>query len=135
VKPALGRNLGTLLGGPVAKPVPESPSAQPQLPLAQPGPGVRSLLRGQKPESAPENAFQAGPEQSPAQNLPVAPREIIPNWYFFAVDVLLVLVAVIFAHQCEPGTKWGLRLFSMALVILGCGMGVIGVVMSEKTKP
>ena len=128
MKPALGRNLGTLLGGPVSKSVPDLASAQSQLPLQQPGPGVSSLLRGQYAQPMAPSPVSSEVEPQLSKKIETTPADsLIPRWYFFAADVLLVAVALIFIYQCPPGARWALRLGSMALVLVGCGLGLYGV--------
>lgn len=143
MKPALGRDLGTLLGNQGSASVaPEAAAA----PASQPGPGVRSLLRGHRSEPATSQTPASAPIQpvlplntggeQPVQPTPaVAPstpsKPIIPPWYLFAADVLVVALAVVLVFK--GGTiSWGQRFFYMILVALGGCLGIGGVLLSDK---
>ncbi len=137
MKPALGRDLGTLLGNQSASAAPEADGA------SQPGPGVRSLLRGHRPEPVPSEASApiqpvlplltgTEPPVEPAPSAPSASPSVIPPWYFFAADVLVSGLAVVLLFKGPGAISWGQRLFYMALVALGGCLAVGGVLLSDK---
>lgn len=136
-KSVLGRGLGSLMGE-VKTGKTESPNGEPtakQQPLA--GPGVDSLLRGTPPpqkdsSTQTRNIFsetQPAPEEKIQKRYSTA---IIPRWYFFAADMLLVAGAWLVACK-SPGTLSEKEiLFCAASIIFGSILGVIGVLMNDR---
>jgi hypothetical protein len=95
-KQVLGRNLGALLG---RNPKEGAP------PVSA---GVRSLMRGN------------GPPQPV-----VAPKPLIPRWYLFAGDVLLVALALITILKSPRPLSWPRVVFCVAVVILAALLAIL----------
>ena len=94
-KQSLGRDLGALMG------------SKPKEGDAPVGAGVRSLMRG---------------HQAPAPD--AAPKPVIPRWYLFAGDVLLVTLALLTIYKSPHPLSWERELFCAALVLLAAGLAV-----------
>jgi hypothetical protein len=107
-KPALGRDLRALLG---SNP---KPDAAPE-PLAPVSAGVRSLMRGSPP---------------PATGLPSRP--LIPRWYLWAGDALLVALALITVCASPHPLSWRRELFCAGVVILAAVLAVLAVLPPDK---
>ena len=101
-KQSLGRDLDKLMG------------RQPKEGAAPVGAGVRSLMRG---HAAP-----------PA---PVSPKPVIPRWYLFAGDVLLVALALVTIYKSPHPLRWPRELFCAALVILASVLAVSALLAPE----
>jgi hypothetical protein len=97
-KQSLGRDLGALMGG------------KPKEGAAPVSAGVRSLMRG---------------NNTPA---PVAaPKPVIPRWYLFAGDVLLVCLALLTIYKSPHPLSLGREVFCAALVMLAAVLAVIAI--------
>jgi len=79
-----------------------------------PGLGVRSLMQGNRASMADK------PETS-------ANRVIIPVWYYFGVDLVLLAVTVGVAWPNPAALGWKAQLLCIALVALGAVAGIVGV--------
>jgi hypothetical protein len=104
-KPVLGRDLGTLLG-----PSPKEGAS----PVSA---GVRSLMGGNGPPPA------------------AAPKPLIPRWYLFAGDVLLVALALITAWMSHHPLSWQREVFCGALMILAALLAVLALFTREAGTP
>ena len=104
-KQSLGRDLGALMG------------SNPKQAAAPVGAGVRSLMRGNNPPTPA------------AQVAPVAPKPVIPRWYLFAGDVLLVGLAVVTIFKSPHPLSWPRELFCAGLVILAAVLAVLALLM------
>jgi len=114
-KQVLGRNLGTLLNG-GARDKGKAQAAAPE--TARPGPGVRSLMRGQPTTAGP---LEATSTQRPA----------LPGWYLFGGDILLTAVAVVVACKSPHPLTWGRELFCATTVVLGGCLAAAAVLLAE----
>jgi hypothetical protein len=94
-KQVLGRDLGALLGRSPKEGAP---------PLSA---GVGSLMRGHSPQP------------------PAAPKPLIPRWYLFAGDVLLVALALITLCKSHHPLSWPRALFCAALVMLAALLALL----------
>jgi hypothetical protein len=101
-KQSLGRDLGALMG------------AKPKEGAAPVGAGVRSLMRG---------------HQAPAPG--AAPKPVIPRWYLFAGDILLVALALLTIYKSPHPLSWPRELFCAALVTLAAVLAVIALLTRE----
>ena len=122
----MGRGLGTLLGGQkVAGSEAEKPAApEPQESLS---PGVRSLIRG----SAKDSPFA---EPATNANKSAAPEKpLIPRWYFFAADVLLVATGLLIAFRSRAPLDWKETFFCIGTIVAGCACGIVGAMMGRKS--
>jgi hypothetical protein len=109
-KQSLGRDLGTLM-----RPAPKEAAA----PV---GAGVRSLIRG---NNAPPAAVPAVPAAA------VATKPVIPRWYLFAGDLLLVALAVATIFKSPHPLSWQREVFCAALVILAAVLAVVAMLMPD----
>jgi hypothetical protein len=76
------------------------------------GAGVRSLLDGQPPVTAPE-------------------RSRVPRWYLFGADLLLVAVALLVLCK-HPAPLTGVeKLFGIVAVVIGAVLAVIATCMRD----
>ena len=101
LKPGLGKGLGRLMNGDqVAGTAP---------PGADMGRGLSNLIAAQESrEAAP-------------------PKALLPTWFFFAADLLLLAFAVAVAFDAPKPLDPATLLFCGASVILGALLGVAGV--------
>src|SRR5688500_19405881 len=110
LKPGLGKGLGDLMhGDQVAGKKPDDASAKPEL-----GRGMQKLVQR---ELADEPA-----------NVPAAPK-LIPPWFYFAADLLLLAFTVGVAFDARPFDA-GTTLFCVVTVTLGAVLAIIGVFQS-----
>jgi hypothetical protein len=82
------------------------------------GAGVRSLMRG---HDAP---------------LPEAPsKTVVPRWYLFAGDILLVALALLTIYKSPHPLSWQREVFCAAMVILAGVLAVIALLIPETKAP
>jgi len=112
-KQGLGRDLGALMG------------SEPKEAAAPVGAGVRSLMRGHN--TAPSVA----PPVSSTPSIPTALKPLIPRWYLFAGDLLLVALAVVTIFKSPHPLSWPRELFCAGLVILAAVLAVLALLMPE----
>ena len=103
-KPALGRDLGKLMGR-----APNDTGADSVGRPPLPGAGVRSLLQGQA----------------------AAPKPVIPRWYLFAGDALLIALALITAFVGPHPLSLAREVFCVATALLAALLAVFAVLMPE----
>jgi hypothetical protein len=87
---------------------------KPKVEAAPVSAGVRSLMRG-------HNAPVPG----------AAPKPVIPRWYLFAGDVLLVALALLTVYESPHPLSWPRALFCAALVMLAAVLAIIALLMPE----
>jgi hypothetical protein len=115
-KQGLGRGLGTLMGrNPKQEAAPVNTAPANAAPVSA---GVRSLMRGHNP-----------PAPAPAPSKPVLPR-----WYLFAGDVLLVALALLTVGFSPHPLSWQRELFCVALVILAAVLAVVALLTPHGKK-
>jgi peptidoglycan/LPS O-acetylase OafA/YrhL len=114
-KPGLGRDLGTLM------------ARNPKEAAAPVGAGVRSLMRGHNPPAA---AAAPAPAAVSAPSTPT-PAPVIPRWYFFAGDVVLVALALVTIYKSPHPLSWPRELFCAAVVILAAALAVLALLMPD----
>lgn len=85
------------------------------------GAGVSTLIRGNNP-SAPTPL--AAPVPAPA-------RPVIPRWYLFAGDVLLVSLALVTLFKSPHPLSWQREVFCAALVILAAVLAILALFMPD----
>jgi hypothetical protein len=90
------------------------------------GAGVRSLMRGNNPPAA------APVKQAEIVATP-APKPVIPRWYLFAGDVLLVALALVTIYKSPHPLSWPRELFCAALVIVAAVLAVVALLMPGGT--
>jgi|GEM_PF-911720 len=118
-KPIIGRGLGTLLGDQKVVGTDTEPTTpMPETPL---GSGVRSLLRGSA--QAPDAAI------NPAEKPP-----LIPRWYFFAADILLVALGVMIAFRSRTPLDWKQMVVCIGSIVAGGCCGIAGALMGRSKK-
>jgi hypothetical protein len=109
-KQGLGRDLGTLMG------------RDPKEAAAPVSAGVRSLMRG---HNAP------APVAPAATVAPAAPKTLIPRWYLFAGDLLLVALALVTLYKSPHPLSWPRELFCVALVALAAVLAVLALLLPK----
>jgi hypothetical protein len=120
-KPALGKGLGELMSGqraPVRKP---SPAALPPADKVTPvdfGRGLNTLVTASAKEK---------PE-------PVPPRVLLPPWFFFAADALLLAYTVAICLDAGDTMQTGEIFFAASSVSLGALLGIMGVMRSAPER-
>jgi hypothetical protein len=62
---------------------------------------------------------------------PPTPKAVIPRWYLFAGDVLLVALALTTAYKSPHPLSWARELFCAALVMLAAILAVAALLMPE----
>ena len=136
-KSALGRGLGQLMGDkkdPANPPSVEAPSLEPASPASPPpaaGPGVGSLLRGGRKPG--KNVFAGtSAESDPGAEKPATPKPVLPPWYFYAADLLLIAFALMVVYKNPWPLKTGPAVLCMAVVALAGVLGAMGVWLSRK---
>jgi hypothetical protein len=97
-KQSLGRDLGALMG--------KNPK-EGNAPLSD---GVRSLMRGNNPPAPPP---------------PAASKPLIPRWYLFAADIVLVSVALVTLCLSHRPLSLSRAIFCTALVVVAGGLAVV----------
>jgi hypothetical protein len=107
-KPVLGRDLGALMGSKEGAP-----------PVTA---GVRSLMRGNAPREAPS---------SPGAPPKAARGPVIPRWYLFAGDILLVALALATIFKSQHPLSLPRVLFCAALVLLAAALALVAVFMRD----
>ena len=109
-KPVLGRGLGTLLGG---DRIAGKTAADPSDASTALTPGVGSLLRGQPPEGAPLMS-----------RLSIRRVVALPDWYFYAADLLLIVSAGLVVYTGPRPLEWPQILFCAVAIGLGAGLSI-----------
>jgi hypothetical protein len=115
-KPALGKGLGELMAG-------QRPPATGSQPAGQPvvtgkvtpvdfGRGLSTLV-------AP------GPNQKTAESAP--PLPLLPVWFFFAADVLLLAFTLAICLDAGEVMEFGELLFALASTAVAAFLGIVGV--------
>jgi hypothetical protein len=124
-KPALGRGLKELMDGdkvasasPVIAPTTNGSNGSDELF----GRGVQSLLK--QSDSAVQNA------QKPAMVLPDESRFVVPSWFFFGIDLLLLALALALMLGPQPLRTWNVVLAFLATG-LGCCSAIAGIYTSR----
>lgn len=121
-KPALGKGLGELMGGqraPVRKPAPAESAATEKVTPVDFGRGLNTLVSA-KPQEKPE---------------PAAPRVLLPPWFFFAADTLLLAYTVAICLDAGGPMQTGEILFAASSVTLGALLGIMGVLRNAAARP
>lgn len=118
-KNVLGRGLGSLMAG--DKPAEKQPSA-PDDPSAI-SPGVESLFRGKR------NGDNVFAENSSVEERPAKP--LIPPWYFFVADVLLIAFALVVFYRGSSPLRLTEAAICVGAIVLAAILGVLGVCVSR----
>ncbi len=104
-KQSLGRDLGALM------------ASNPKQDAAPESAGVRSLMRGHGPDA------------------PSAPKPLIPRWYLFAGDALLVALAIVTICKSHHPLSWPRAIFCAGLVIMAAVLAIIALLPSAASPP
>src|SRR4051812_43626294 len=112
-KPALGRGLNQLMGGQtVARKKPPGPdSASEKVTAVDFGRGLNTLVRP-SPAEIPDSP---------------KPRFLLPAWFFFVADVLLLAYTVAICADAGGPLQTGEILFALASTTLGALLGIAGI--------
>jgi hypothetical protein len=123
-KQSLGRDLGALMArNPKGEATPVSA-------------GVRSLMRGHNP-LAPARPAEIITAEAP-KAVPIAPptpKIMIPRWYLFAGDVLLVTLALLTVFKSPHPLSWQREFFCAVLAMLAAILGVVALLMPDGEEP
>ena len=115
-KPALGKGLGELMKGqPAARKAPGAASALEASPAGKVtrvdfGRGLNTLVATRPQESTD----------------PAKPRELLPAWFFFAADLLLLAYTVAICLDAGGPLQTAEILFAFASTSLACLLGITG---------
>jgi hypothetical protein len=108
-KPALGRDLGKLMG--------RAPNESGEIPgTAKPAPlgaGVRSLMQSQ-PLAAPKQTTHR-----------------VPRWYLFAGDTLLIALALVIIYKSPSPLSLPREIFCIAIVVLAASLAIFALLTPE----
>lgn len=124
-KSSLGKGLGDLMNGDqvAGKPRVVSASASTSTITTTSagdvafGRGLTTLVSGQRADSE-----EAKPKA----------RQLLPPWFFFAADVLLLGYVVAIVFDAPRPFDFGTVIFCAVSVTLGCALALIGVVRSRE---
>jgi len=95
------------------------------------GPGVGSLLRGTRSDE--KNVF-AEPPSVEAQIFEVAAKKpLIPPWYFFAADLLLIAFALVVFYKSRSPLSGTAAFLCITSIVLAGILGAIGVWLGRKS--
>ena len=81
---------------------------------------------GQRPESGPQLELGKAPDPAPVPVAPPETKPIIPRWYYFAADVVLVGLALAILLK-TPAIHWSQRFFCAGLILVGGLFGMTAV--------
>jgi hypothetical protein len=111
LKPGLGKGLGDLMRGDqvAGKDRSGAPVAEPSADL---GRGLKTLIQ----------ADAAVPQSEGA-----APRSLLPPWFYFAADLLLLAYTVAIALDASRPFEPGTVLFCFVSIALGAMLAIVGV--------
>jgi hypothetical protein len=109
------------------KPKTSSETAADPNQTAQPvtSPGLGSLLQGKRPEAG--NIFAAPKSGDAASENAAGSGNLIPPWYFFAADVLLIVAALIVFAKTSGVFTWKEGVFYAIDLGLAAVLGAIGI--------
>jgi hypothetical protein len=114
-------------------PLKEVPNAETKPDEQQPvaGPGVGSLLRGSRQEA---NVFApAKTDVKEAEAVPSpTPKPLIPSWYFFAADLLLIAFTLLFVYKSPGPLDAKSTIFCIIAIMLAGVFGALGVIVGRK---
>jgi len=117
-KPALGKGLNQLMSGQTAARKPSAPDTADKVTPVDFGRGMSTLVAPPAVET---------PE-------PVAPRLLLPPWFFFAADALLLTYTVAICLDAGGPMQTGEILFAFASTTLGAVLAVLGVIRSRHQR-
>src|SRR5262245_57547605 len=115
-KPALGKGLNQLMGGQSAARKPAPPDAGEKVTAVDFGRGMSTLVC----PPAVENAEVA------------APRMLLPPWFFFAADALLLAYTVAICLDAGGPLETGEILFAFVSTTLGALLAIMGVLRARQ---
>jgi hypothetical protein len=123
-KRALGKGLGQLMSG---QSVARKPAAPATVPETAPTPKVTPVDFGRGMNTlvgtrAPEN-------ETPEQAAP-----LLPSWFFFAADVLLLAFTVVIWANTDGAIGIGEVLFAVTSTLLGALLAIAGVVRAANSE-
>ena len=114
-KPALGKGLNQLMGGQSAARKPGSTDAVEKVTAVDFGRGMNTLV---------------SPPAVEAQEA-AASRVLLPPWFFFAADALLLAYTVAICLDAGGPMETGEILFALASTTLAAFLGIMGVMRSR----
>lgn len=114
-KPALGKGLNQLMSGQKAAGKPAPPEST-KVTAVDFGRGLNTLV--------------SAPTSEPAEI--ARPKFLLPTWFFFAADVLLLAYCVAICADAGGPLQSGEILFALVSTTLAAILGVLGVLRSQK---
>ena len=116
LKPGLGKGLGELMGGDQVggKDRTAVPGAEPGANL---GRGLKTLIQADASVPASEST---------------APRSLLPPWFYFAADLLLLAFTVAIALDASRPFEPGTVLFCLVSISVGALLAMVGVMQAAK---
>jgi hypothetical protein len=115
LKPGLGKGLGDLMKGDQVAGKDRSPESVSE-PTPDFGRGLKTLLKVDQP------AFE--PERAPK-------RSLVPPWFYFAADLLLLAYTVAIALDASRPFEVSTILFCVVSVTFGGILAIVGVLQSS----
>lgn len=135
-KPGLGRGLDRLMNGDEvagrAAGNDKVAARQEPAPVPQAGRGLNTLLAAgpaadeAKPKTLSRSITKAAPAPLPA----AAPKVLLPAWFFFCADILLLAYCVAICFDAPKPLDAGHVVFCAVSVALGAILGIAGVLRS-----
>jgi hypothetical protein len=114
-KPALGKGLNQLMSGQTAVRKPSIPDPADKVTSVDFGRGMSTLVAPPTVET---------PE-------PVAPRVLLPAWFFYVADALLLAYTVAICLDAGGPMQAGEILFAFTSTTLGALLAILGVIRSR----
>ena|SRR5436190_21344539 len=114
-KPGLGKGLNQLMSGQTAARKPSAPETADKVTAVDFGRGMSTLVAPRAIET-PES---------------VAPRVLLPPWFFFAADALLLAYTVAICADADGPMQTGEILFASVSTTLGALLAILGVIRSR----
>jgi hypothetical protein len=113
LKPGLGKGLGDLMHGDQVAGKKQDTPAKPEF-----GRGMQTLVR----------PHDAEPTSTPAK------RKLIPAWFYFAADLLLLAFTVAITFDAARPFDAGIVLFCAVSIMIGAMLAIIGVFQSISNR-
>lgn len=131
-KPGLGKGLGDLMNGDqVAGKARGMGANAPSVPDPVLGRGLTTLVSAHR-SNGEANGTSNGSSNPKAEEATGRKRELLPAWFFFAADILLLAFVVGIAFDAARPFDSGTILFCATAIGLGCMLSLIGVIRSVR---
>lgn len=131
---ALGKGLGNLLAGDRVAGTPNGTPAESPPPSAKApryGRGMETLMGSSETKLPQSNAENSSKDQAPkASTTQPARRPLLPSWFYFAADFLLLAFCSAILFNSPRPYAIGDLLFCAATVAIACFFGLAGLAQS-----